>query len=223
MNQMKQVYRCGLWCLPMLVLVIVFVSANQRQRAVVLPFADGFDMPVGPPNADGYYISRGLRLRPPVHYGEDWNGVGGGDTDLGDPIHAVATGIVLFSHDVQVGWGNVVLIRHAYREPKTGKVRFCDSFYAHLQQRLVEVGTYVKRGQKIGTMGSNRGMYPAHLHFEMRHDLTIGLGRDSVPRTMDHWIEPRAFILSHRQLKPEPRPQMTPIGTFPDYRGGKGL
>ena len=37
-----------------------------------------------------------------------------------------------------------------------------------------KVGDVVKRGQQIGTMGNNRGMYAAHLHFEIRHNIKIG-------------------------------------------------
>jgi len=48
------------------------------QAEVKMKLADGFDFPVGKPDADGYYKARGLRLRSPVHFGEDWNGRGGG-------------------------------------------------------------------------------------------------------------------------------------------------
>lgn len=204
--------------------VIFFTSISfSQQKTVAIPLADGFDYPVGKPDAKGYYIARGLRLRGPIHFGEDWNGLGGGDTDLNDPIYATADGIVMFSYDVRVGWGQMVIIRHAYREPSTGQVKFCDSLYGHLQSRTVKNGDMVKRGQLIGTMGGNRGMYPVHLHFEMRHNLNIGMQRESVPKSMEHWIDPRQFINSHRKLAVERGKQQAPIGTYQDYRGCKGL
>jgi murein DD-endopeptidase MepM/ murein hydrolase activator NlpD len=214
------------WFCVMTAVLAAFITlpnAQAQQRTVALPLADGFDYPVGKPDGKGYYVARGLRLRSPIHFGEDWNGLSGGDTDLGDPIWATADGIVMFSYNVQVGWGNIVIIRHAYRDPQTGQVRFCDSLYGHLLERMVKVGEIVKRGQQIGKMGSNSGMYPAHLHFEIRHNLTIGMQRESVARTMDNWADPRTFINRYRKLNREFRKQSTPIGTFTDYHGCKGL
>lgn len=205
------------------VVLATMATAHAQQRTVALPLADGFDLPIGKPDGKGYYVARGLRLRSPIHFGEDWNGLGGGDTDTGDPIYATADGVVMFSYDCQGGWGNVILLRHAYRDPQTGQVRFCDSQYAHLLQRMVKVGAMVKRGQQIGTLGSNRGMYAAHLHFEIRHNLAIGMQRESVPRTMDNWADPRTFIAKYRQLNREWRKQATPVGTYTEYRGLKGL
>jgi murein DD-endopeptidase MepM/ murein hydrolase activator NlpD len=204
-------------------MVLLTISVHAQQRTVALSLADGFDYPVGKPDGKGYYVARGLRLRAPMHFGEDWNGLSGGDTDMGDPIYSIADGVVMFSYDCQGGWGNVILLRHAYRDPQTGQVRFCDSQYAHLLQRNVKVGETVKRGQQIGTLGSNRGMYAAHLHFEIRHNITIGMIRESVPSTMEHWADPRIFITKYRKLNREWRKQSTPVGTYADYHGLKGL
>lgn len=220
---MTRLFRSLRWLLCGAVFFFSATPALAEQRTVALPLADGFDLPVGKPDGKGYYVARGLRLRAPIHFGEDWNGLGGGDTDMGDPIYAIADGVVMFSYDCQGGWGNVILVRHAYRDPQTGQVRFCDSQYAHLLQRMAKVGDMVKRGQQIGTLGSNRGMYAAHLHFEIRHNLTIGMQRESVPRTMENWADPRAFIQKYRKLNPEWRKQATPVGTYTDYRGHKGL
>ncbi|MEJ6560136.1 MAG: M23 family metallopeptidase [Akkermansiaceae bacterium] len=190
---------------------------------VRMKLADGFDFPVGNPDAEGYYKARGMRLRSPVHFGEDWNGTGGGDSDLHDPIYAVADGVVMFAADVKVGWGRVMLIRHAYRDPATGQVKFVDSQYGHLRKLLVKKGDMVKRGQKIGTMGNNRGMYAAHLHFEIRYNLTIGMWRESVAKTTANWAYPTKFIRKFRRLKKEWRPVMVPTGTYLEYRGHTGL
>ena len=185
--------------------------------------ADGFDFPVGKPNAEGYYKSRGLRLRVPQHLGEDWNGRGGGNTDLGDPVYAIGDGIVTFAHNVQGGWGNVVITRHAYRVPSTKQVKFIDALNGHLDKIMVATGQAVKRGQQIGTLGSNFGMYPAHLHFEIRHDLAIGMLRNNAPCDLTHWADPSQFINQYRRLKREWRPVAVPTGTYQEYKGFKGL
>lgn len=215
-------YRTG-YLVWMVSLCVFLLPVTGSQAEVRMQLADGFDYPVGKPDAAGYYKARGLRLRPPVHYGEDWNGKGGGDSDLGDPIYAIADGVVMFAYDCRGGWGRVVLLRHAYRDPQSGKINYVDSQYAHLRSMLVRNGQVVKRGQQIGTMGSNRGMYPAHLHFEMRHNLTIGMQRENVARDMINWVDPTSFIRAHRQLKKEWRKYSVPTGTYQPYKGLKGL
>lgn len=205
-----------------LLVALAFPSTALAGTAMV-ELADGFDFPVGKPNAEGYYKARGLRLRPPVHFGEDWNGAGGGDTDLDDPIYSIAHGIVTFAYDTGGGWGNVIIIRHAYRDPATGKILYVDSLYGHNRTILVRVGEKVKRGQKIATLGNNRGMYAAHLHFEIRHNIRIGMMRENVARTLDNWADPTTFIQRHRQLKGAWRNQPVPTGTYLVYKGFKGL
>jgi murein DD-endopeptidase MepM/ murein hydrolase activator NlpD len=206
-----------------LILFLAVLSPTTALAAPKVNIADGFDYPVGKPDAKGYYKARGLRLRSPTHFGEDWNGRAGGNSDLGDPVYSCADGIVTFAHDVKTGWGNVVLIRHAYRDPTSGKVKFIDSLYGHLDKMSVKVGKSVKRGQQIGTIGTNRGMYPAHLHFEMRHDITIGMHRNSAPSTMTHWADPTQFITKYRRLNREWRPVAVPTGTYKEYGGFTGL
>lgn len=208
-------------CAAVLLTVLAVPAASAEQVRVSL--ADGFDFPVGKPNADGYYKSRGLRLRAPHHFGEDWNGRGGGDSDLGSPVYAVADGIVTLAANVRTGWGNVVLTRHAYRDPASGKVKYIDALSAHLDKIMVRTGQLVKRGQQVGTIGTNFGMYPAHLHFEMRHDLSIGMARNGVPSDLTHWADPSQFIGRHRKLGREWRPVPVPTGTYQAYQGVKGL
>ena len=43
-----------------------------------IPVSDGFDFPVGPPDAKGYYDAQSFGKN--RHLGSDWNGVGGGNT-----------------------------------------------------------------------------------------------------------------------------------------------
>lgn len=211
------------WKLGALLAGLLLMCLPAAAQQVKINLADGFDFPIGKPNAEGYYKARGLRLRAPQHFGEDWNGRAGGDSDLGAPVYAIADGIVTFAHNVRTGWGNVVLTRHAYRDPATGQVKFCDTLNGHLNDIMVKVGQSVKRGQQIGTIGSNFGMYPAHLHFEIRHNITIGMQRNDVPSDMTNWADPTQFINKYRRLNREWRATVMPTGTYQEYGGFKGL
>lgn len=179
-------------------LAVCLLCGQAEARTAQLPLADGFDMPVGKPDGEGYYVARGFV--PNKHLGEDWNGVGGGDSDLGDPIYSIGHGMVVFARDVRLGWGNVVIIRHAYKPPK-GPVEVIDSLYGHLQRIHVREGQIVRRGDQIGTMGNNRGMYSAHLHFEIRKNLEIGMNRADFKRDFSNYHDPRKFIRAHRRLQ----------------------
>lgn len=218
--EMHRIFSRGL-CAVFLLLGILL--SPQLQAGAKVNLADGFDFPVGKPNAAGYYKARGLRLRSPTHFGEDWNGRGGGDSDLGDPVYTCADGIVTFAYNVRQGWGNVVLVRHAYRDPSSGQVKYVDSLYGHLDRIMVKTGQNIKRGQQLGTIGNNFGMYPAHLHFEIRHNITIGMRRNGVPSDLANWADPTQFINKYRRLNREWRGVSIPTGTYQEYAGFKGL
>jgi murein DD-endopeptidase MepM/ murein hydrolase activator NlpD len=169
---------------------------NRSMETASTKLADGFDFPVGKPEAEGYYKARGFRSG--GHMGEDWDGVRGGDTDLKDPIYCIGDGIVVFARDVHRGWGNVVIIRHAFRE--RGTVKHVDSLYGHLNSILVNRGQRVARGQQIGTMGTAHGQYDAHLHLEIRKNLEIGMSRAKFQKNFSNYYDPSQFIESHRRL-----------------------
>jgi murein DD-endopeptidase MepM/ murein hydrolase activator NlpD len=174
--------------------------------------ADGFELPVGPNGTgEGYYIARGYR--PNGHLGEDWNGVHGGNTDLGDPVYATANGYVMFARNYHVGWGNVVILRHAYYEGST--LKYCDSLYGHLLDFSVQEGEQVRRGQKIARIGNNFGMYEAHLHFEMRKNLQIGMFRGSFARDFSNYYTPNEFVAAHRACPNGNHMVSIPINTYP--------
>ena len=181
-----------------------------------LPLASGFDFPVGAPTGTGYYKARGFW--PNGHVGEDWNGKGGGNTDLGDPVYSIGDGIVVQSRDVRRGWGNVIIIRHVFMD-KNSNVKFMDSLYAHLDSRNVVLNQIVKRGQRIGAIGNNRGKYLAHLHFETRKNLAIGMHRSSFAKTYSNYYSPTSFIRSYRNCKQNNRLYKVPINTFAPYPG----
>jgi murein DD-endopeptidase MepM/ murein hydrolase activator NlpD len=207
----------------MLAVFCAMLAASPADAAPKVNLADGFDFPVGKPDAAGYYKARGLRLRSPQHFGEDWNGRRGGDTDLGDPVYNIAEGIVTFAYNVRQGWGNVVIVRHAYRDPSSGKVKFVDALHGHLHKIMVKVGQKLKRGEQIGEIGNNFGMYPAHLHFEIRHNITIGMNRNKAAADLANWADPTQFINKYRRLNREWRGVAVPTGTYDVYAGFRGL
>jgi murein DD-endopeptidase MepM/ murein hydrolase activator NlpD len=186
-------------------------STSVAGQTASVRLADGFDSPVGREGTKRYYVARGFRAN--GHLGEDWNGEGGGDTDLGDPVFCTAHGIVQFAQDYKMGWGNVIIVRHAYFE--RGTVNYVDSLYGHLHQIHVKVGQKVSRGQKIGTIGNNHGQYDAHLHFELRKNLTVGMYRSSFPRDSSVYWVPSQFLAAHRTLEGDGRTVAVPINTFP--------
>lgn len=175
-----------------------------------IKLADGFDFPVGKPEAQGYYKAQGFHAN--GHLGEDWDGIGGGDTDLGDPIYSIGDGVVVFARDCHMGWGNVVIVRHAYRED--GSIRNIDSLYAHLEKILVRRGQAVRRGEQIATLGNAHGLYDAHLHFEIRKNLEIGMSRAKFAKDFSNYFEPSRFIMEHRQLQGGGRNYRIALNTF---------
>ncbi|RDD83312.1 LysM peptidoglycan-binding domain-containing protein [Dyella tabacisoli] len=78
----------------------------------------------------------------------------------GDPIRAAADGVVVYSGNGLVGYGELVIIKHN------------DSFlsaYGHNRKRLVKEGQRVSAGQQIAEMGST-GASRDELQFQIRKD-----------------------------------------------------
>lgn len=200
-------------CPATLCLLTFCLIAQQPLMATstaIVPLADGFDFPVGPPDAEGYYKYRGFR--PNGHLGDDWNGLKGGNSDLGDPVYSIGHGIVVFARDARRAWGNVVIVRHAFWDQN--RVQAIDSLYSHLDSITVREGQIVRRNQKVGTIGSNRGMYVAHLHFEIRKNLSIGINQCAFSQGFENYHDPTKFIFAHRKLKNGGRTTRLPISTF---------
>lgn len=158
-----------------------------------VPTATHFDFPLG--NENGAMAYNAQHFTQNKHLGDDLNGIGGENSDLGDPIYAIADGRVLLARDGGPGWGNVLILLHAYLE--NGERKYLESYYGHVQDLLVHPGETVKRGQQIATVGSANGRYFAHLHFEMREFLTPFIGPGYREDTRG-WINPTKFIETHR-------------------------
>jgi murein DD-endopeptidase MepM/ murein hydrolase activator NlpD len=78
----------------------------------------------------------------------------------GDPVHAAASGDVVYAGDQVPGFGNLVLIKHA-----DGWV----TAYGHLAKVEVKMQQKVTQGQEIGQAGSSGGVTEPQVHFEVRY------------------------------------------------------
>lgn len=192
---------------------------KQPENKLFSPIlANGFDFAVGDKNGKGSYTAPSGKIyngwyiavktaqsySMGIHTGEDWNGNGGGDTDLGQPVYAVAKGVVLHADDYGFPWGNVVVVEHYYLE--NAKVKTCRSLYAHLDDYRVSVGDTLEKRTPIGTIGTGNGAYPAHLHLEIRKPSMNNYAVTYWPSSNDkdsdwvreHYFSPSDFIQEHR-------------------------
>ena len=151
--------------------------------------SDGFDFPVGKPNGDGYYNAQAFGKN--NHLGDDWNGLGGGNTDLGDTIYSIANGYVSEVKNYEGGWGNVIRIIHYHND------KLYESLYAHCDTIVTKKGDLVKKGTQIATIGNLDGYYYAHLHLEIRDrvGMDIGLGYQT---DKTGYLNPTEFIKNNR-------------------------
>lgn len=91
---------------------------------------------------------------------EDWNLETGGNTDLGEPLVAPFSGIVLSAHDWGGGTGRVIQILGI---TPVGELVVWAGW--HLHEVLTTAGEVVEVGQLIGSIGNADGRYAgAHLH-----------------------------------------------------------
>ena len=82
------------------------------------------------------------------------------DLERGEPVRAVADGIVRVAQYDRYGYGHYVVLRH-----KNG----LETLYGHFLKKIVRVGQEVKRGDVIGLGGSTGRSTGYHLHFEVRY------------------------------------------------------
>ena len=184
------------------------------------PGAVRFDAPMG--SEHGALVYNAQPFLTSRHLGDDLNGVGGWNSDFGDPVYAVADGKVLFAGWPSDGWGNVVVLLHELPDG-----RMIETFYAHLSSIHVPVGKDLRRGDILGKVGSANGKYLAHLHFEIRRypDMDIGggyadsaLGRLSGERSILKWRGRADDLLSAPPAVRESEPDR---GSLQIKAGGK--
>lgn len=174
-----------------------------------VPKALRWDHPMGSENGALTYNAQKFQEPNPKrggpHYGDDLNGIGGMNTDLGDPIFAAADGLVLYAGEPSPGWGNTVILAH-----RTESQGMLHTMYAHLDRIAVPVGALVARGSRIGTNGTANNHYPAHLHLELRASDHIEIGGGYGENLLNR-IDPLAHIERLRgaaadDLSPAPLP-----------------
>lgn len=178
-------------------------SGAEETPSVTEPvvIADSFAYPVGKTDYvtqqrdknDDWYNA--LDFGEENHLGEDWNKNTGGNTDCGEPVYAIANGVITYAADAGTGWGNVIIVTHTLPDGK--KVQ---SLYGHLQEIKIKSGE-VKKRDLIGTVGNANGRYLCHLHFEIREENSsmwdqVGPGY-STDRT--DWVDPSDFIDKQRR------------------------
>lgn len=182
-------------------------------------FAKSFGSPVGTAAAyshcndgDGWYVYTEFHAastcggwNKTTHLGEDWNKETGGATDLGEPVRAIANGVVVFIKDTyDAGWGRLVIVRHdappgaALMLPGGGSAAFVYSQYAHLQNIAVSKGAAVSKGDKLAEIGPHPNS--PHLHWEVSGpDATSfpgpGYSQNSLGR-----LDPTEFIAANNTV-----------------------
>jgi murein DD-endopeptidase MepM/ murein hydrolase activator NlpD len=165
-----------------------------------LPVANSFAYPIGKTETvteakdkDEWYDAQDFGQND--HLGEDWNKNTGGNTDCGEPVFAIANGRIFYAQDAGPGWGNVVIIDHAL--PSGEKI---ESLYGHLQEILINEGDVQKR-QQIGRVGNANGLYPCHLHVEIRTSDCPMWNQPGPGYSGDRagWIDPSDFIDRQRR------------------------
>jgi murein DD-endopeptidase MepM/ murein hydrolase activator NlpD len=175
-----------------------FIQLSAREQAE-LPLAIQWDMPMGSELGALTYNAQPFRIT--RHLGDDLNGIGGYHSDLGDPVWAAASGIVVYCGMAGPGWGKMVIL--ASRVPtEDGRTEVMQAVYAHLQHMEVIPGQRIQRGERIGSVGTAEGRYWAHLHFELRRGTSVNPGIGYADATLNR-LSPEAYIASRRPRESE--------------------
>ena len=175
------------------------------------PTATRFDSPIGSEHGALTYNAQPFmafnRNFGSYHLADDLNGIGGGDSDLGNLVYSVAAGRVVYAAHASDDWGNVVILEHASGSGSDRQL--FQTVYAHLESINTAVEMLVKRGEPIGTIGGAHGRYPAHLHFEVRDTHVVDPGTGYAAGALNR-RNPEKLIIEMRGasgdlLNPSPR------------------
>ncbi len=115
-------------------------------------FADGFMCPVNGGWISSVFGSQRILNGTPknAHNGIDIAAA------KGTPVYAMADGFVTLAADTFYYAGNYILVDHG---------QGVNSFYLHLSKKDVKAGDFVKKGDKIGEIGSTGRSTGPHLHW----------------------------------------------------------
>lgn len=170
-----------------------------------IPLAREFEAPLGTESGalSVREVEFGAEFGAGRLWGEQLGGIGGGGTDLGDPVYAIGNGLVIFAGRAGAEWGRVLIVAHRLPDG-----RLLQSLYGHLGAIRVPRGGLVARGQQIGSVGMVPGRYVADLHFEIRESDGIDLGT-TIGSFVQNRLDPRELFSDHQQalvtpLSPEP-------------------
>ena len=158
------------------------LSAFERN---LIPTSPRMEYPMGTRvggltyNAQPYWADN--KKRGGRHTGDDFNGIGGMNTDLGDPVFAITNSLVVYRGEPSPDWGNTLILAHRSAE---GAIH--QYMYSHLHESLADPGELIARGEKIGTVGTANLNYPAHLHLELRNSTGVCIGRGYVSKAAEH-------------------------------------
>lgn len=145
------------------------ITNHAQEKSVEISYLD--NVPIYPP-VEGY-ITQGFVddhiLFQDNHYGVDIA------APEGVPIHASASGVVVFSNwTYDLGYTIILYHPNGYF-----------TIYGHNQRNIVEEHQYLKRGDIIGFLGNTGISQGPHLHFE--------IWREGKP------IDPQSMIYSYRR------------------------
>jgi murein DD-endopeptidase MepM/ murein hydrolase activator NlpD len=164
-----------------------------------LPVAEEFDTPLRPPDGASAFVSFPFGEKGDL--GESWT-TAKGDGAKGEPVYSVADGWVSVARDFQTAFGKVVMV--CYRLPAGRWPSYVEVMYAEMDSITVQPGDFVKRGQKIGTIGDGGDTYSiagggtgASLRWEVRQRAGMGLG-PGYQANASGWLGPSDFITAHR-------------------------
>ncbi len=176
-------------------------SGKQRFR---IPFTTHLVAPLGAKNGSLTYNARSFWSETQTenfqgfHTGDDLNGIGGQNSDLGDPVFAIGNGLVVYAGEPHPSWGKTILLAHRLPDG-----RIIQSLYAHLDKIRVSLDSIVATSDIIGTVGTAGGRYLAHLHFEAHEASGPNLGSAYVQHRTNR-LNPTETVSRY----PSPAPQL---------------
>jgi murein DD-endopeptidase MepM/ murein hydrolase activator NlpD len=179
--------------------IFLFLLLTSSTAASAVDFADSFQYPMNPYLEGHRYFDEWTdSYGGKYHAAQDCGGKGG------DPVYAVANGVVSYSYGeggAWAGYGYLITVDHLL--PDDSRVY---SLYGHLSTRRSKKaeGEVVRKGEPIGYLGDDdedgnpTGWVP-HLHFGIRmgkksdyHDFLVGYYPDHP--ALHGWIDPGNFI-----------------------------